>query len=119
MSTVTIPKKKYENLKREAATYRQIIASRAKALYILTHVPNKATRKALEELRNPTKRRTLKKYSSTKAMFDDALKPYIRSVKKNFKRLPAGLQQAVNEIEQGKLRGPFSSVEEFMADLKG
>lgn len=34
------------------------------------------------------------------------------------KRLPVGLRQALREVEQGKLIGPFHSVKEFMADLK-
>lgn len=118
MDTITIPKTKYEKLKRQAATYRQILSSRAEALYILTHVPNKETRKALEELQSPTKRRGLKKYASTKAMFDDVLKPHMRSIKKNQKKLPAGLRQALREVQQRKLSGPFETVDEFMAHLR-
>lgn len=34
------------------------------------------------------------------------------------KKLPAGLKQALREVEEGKLVGPFHSVEAFMADLK-
>lgn len=34
------------------------------------------------------------------------------------KKLSAGLRQALREVEEGKLSGPFHSVEEFMAGLK-
>ncbi len=34
------------------------------------------------------------------------------------KELPAGLKQALREVKEGKLLGPFHSVDEFMADLK-
>lgn len=34
------------------------------------------------------------------------------------KKLPAGLRQALREVEEGKLIGPFRTVKEFMTDLK-
>lgn len=37
---------------------------------------------------------------------------------KNAEKLSRGLQTALREIEEGKEIGPFSSVEEFMANLK-
>ena len=33
------------------------------------------------------------------------------------KKLPAGLRQALREVKEGKVVGPFNSVEELMADL--
>jgi hypothetical protein len=36
---------------------------------------------------------------------------------KKAKKLPRGLQIALREVEEGKLSGPFSTVEEFMAHL--
>ena len=118
MSTVTISKAKYEKIKNQAATYRQILSSRAEAIYILTHTPNKETRKALGELRNPAKRARLKKYASVKAMYDEVLKPNIPLTKARLKKLPAGLRQALREVEQGKLSGPFNSVDDLMEHLR-
>lgn len=37
---------------------------------------------------------------------------------KKVKKLSAGLRQALKEVEEGKLSGPFSTVEEIMADLE-
>jgi len=34
------------------------------------------------------------------------------------KKLPVGLKQALREVENGQIIGPFHSVEAFMADLK-
>lgn len=33
------------------------------------------------------------------------------------KKLPRGLQIALREVEEGKLSGPFTTVDEFMAHL--
>ena len=33
-------------------------------------------------------------------------------------KLPVGLRQALREVEQGKVIGPFRSAKEFMAGLK-
>ena len=34
------------------------------------------------------------------------------------KKLPRGLRTAIQEVAEGKIEGPFDSVEEFMADVK-
>jgi len=41
-----------------------------------------------------------------------------KHIKAKVKKLPAGLKQALREVKEGKLVGPFHSVEAFMADLK-
>ena len=34
------------------------------------------------------------------------------------KKLPAGLRQALREVKEGKVTGPFNTVEELMKDLE-
>jgi len=34
------------------------------------------------------------------------------------KKLPRGLRVAIQEVAEGKIEGPFNSVDEFMAGLK-
>ena len=87
MSTVTIPKTKYEILKKEAAAYRRILATPRAALHTLAHKPNKIGGKQ-------------------------------KGTAKKLKKLPAGLRQALREVEQGKLSGPFETVDELMAHLR-
>ena len=36
---------------------------------------------------------------------------------KNVRKLPHGLQIALQEVEEGKLSGPFNTVDEFMEHL--
>jgi len=38
--------------------------------------------------------------------------------KKTAKKLPAGLRQGIKEMREGKLSGPFGTVEELMAHLE-
>jgi len=56
----------------------------------------------------------LKKAAKRQSFF-----PVVKTSKvQKVKKLPAGLRQALREVEQGKLSGPFHSVDEFMAGLK-
>ena len=90
MSTVTIPKREYEALKKDAGAWRKTIqglrADRGKAYTV-----------------------------GTKQIFDTLVNGKKGVAKK---KLPPGLRQALREVAQGKLSGPFNSVEEFMANLK-
>jgi len=110
MNVVTISKREYETLKKDATAWRRVLsANRGSG----TRIPNKETLKAIRGLRaGKGKIHT----GSTKQLFDRLV--HGKSTAKKLKKLPAGLRQALREVEQGKLRGPFNSVEEFMADLK-
>jgi len=40
-----------------------------------------------------------------------------RVTKGTVKKLPTGLRQALREVREGKISGPFDTVDEFMAHL--
>lgn len=61
-------------------------------------------------------KQVLREVREVHALVEPIYKAVHTSVKK--KKLPTGLQQALREVDQGKLIGPFHSVEAFMADLK-
>ena len=42
----------------------------------------------------------------------------LREKKTPMKKLSAGLRQALREVEEGKIAGPFNTVDELMADLE-
>jgi len=69
MSTVTIPKTKYESLKKQAAAYRRILSAPREMLCTLSHTPNKETRAAIREL----ERGGGKRFNSVDELFEDAL----------------------------------------------
>ena len=90
MSTVTIPKKEYEELKKDAGAWR----------------------KAIQGLRTDRG----KAYTEgTKQIFGTLVNGKKGVAKK---KLPAGLRQALREVAQGKLSGPFNSVDDLMAHLR-
>ncbi len=39
--------------------------------------------------------------------------------KKNAKKLPKWLQASLKDVEEGRVSGPFDTVEDLMADLNG
>lgn len=94
MSTVTIPKREYEALKKDAASWRRVLAAHRSG-------GTRASSNAELETIRDWARRALQKDSEKKG-----------------RRLTAGLRQALREAERGALKGPFDSAEEFMADLK-
>ena len=90
MSTITIPKREYEALKKDAGAWR----------------------KAIHKLHTDGRTAHIE---STRQIFDTLINGKKGVAKK---KLPAGLRQALREVAQGKLSGPFNSVEKFMANLK-
>lgn len=42
----------------------------------------------------------------------------LREKKTPMKKLSAGLRQALKEVREGKIAGPFNTVDELMADLE-
>ena len=109
MSTVTIPKREYEALKKDAGAWRKVMAvNRSEVVRTL----NRKTFEAIQSLRIGKGKEYV---GGTKQIFDTLVNGKKGVAKK---RLPAGLRQALREVAQGKLSGPFNSVEEFMADLK-
>ena len=75
MSTVTIPKIKYETLKKQAAAYRRILSAPREALHMIVHTPNEETLKAIRGLR-AGKGEVF--HGSTKDFFDYLLKGRIK-----------------------------------------
>jgi len=74
MSTVTIPKTKYEALKKQAAAYRRILSANHHIVPKgLARVPNKETRQAIAEIETPARRAKLKRYASAEKMFAEML----------------------------------------------
>ena len=90
MSTVTIPKREYEALKKDAGAWRKTIQG-LRADRVKTYT------------------------EGTKQIFDTLVKGKKGVVKK---KLPAGLRQALREVAQGKLSGPFNSVDDLMEHLR-
>ncbi len=90
MSTITIPKREYEALKKDAGAWR----------------------KTIQGLRTDKR----KAYTVGAKQIFDTLVNGKKGVAK--KKLPAGLQQALREVAQGKLSGPFNSVDDLMEHLR-
>ena len=110
MNVVTISKREYEALKKDAAAWRRVLSVNRGGG---TRIPNKETLRAIRDLRAGKG----KIYTgSTKQLFDRLV--HGKSAAKKLKKLPAGLRQALREVEQGKLSGPFHSVDDLMAHLR-
>lgn len=92
MSTVTIPKREYEALKKDATAWRRVLTVNRNGG---TSISNK---KALQVIHTISEGR--------------------KNASKKDKKLPAGLRQALREVKQGKLSGPFKTVDALMAHLQ-
>ena len=109
MSTITIPKKEYEELKKDAGAWRKVMAANRNGGVRIRN------RKMLVAMHDSRTGKGKEYAGGTKQIFDTLVNGKEGVAKK---RLPAGLRQALREVARGKLSGPFNSVEEFMAHLK-
>ncbi|MBI5469774.1 hypothetical protein HY968_00420 [Candidatus Kaiserbacteria bacterium] len=96
VSTVTIPKQEYEALKKDAVAWRR----------------------ALSLNRNSGERTGKDGVSAARIKADLERLIHGKKGTKKLKKLPAGLRQALRDVEQGKLSGPFHTVDELMAHLR-
>ncbi len=53
-----------------------------------------------------------------KAVKKQSFYSLVKTSVRNAKKLPAGLRQALREVEQGKLSGPFATVSELKDHLE-